>query len=244
MNKLLAIYGCLLLSSLSIADQQVSTVANSAEKVVLAKSNLETSFTALNISVANNDDAPLYVMHFEAKKPISLSLKEIEFIEEEDMELGFDTEDYLPENFNPKKVYFDLNSISYVEEEIDTDLGFDSSAYLPENFNPYATPINVSSINYIELEDMKLGFETSEYLPEGFDPYEVYFDVNSISFIENQYEYQLDFDSSAYLPVDFDPYSVGMSVSAINYIENDKIDLGVDTTQYLPENFDPYKVSN
>ena len=119
MNKLLAIYGCLLLSSLSIADQQVSTVANSAEKVVLAKSNLETSFTALNINAASNDDAPLYVMHFEAKKPISLSLKEIEFIEEEDMELGFDTEDYLPENFNPKKVYFDLNSISYVEEEIE-----------------------------------------------------------------------------------------------------------------------------
>lgn len=244
MNKLLAIYGCMLLSSITIADQQVSTVAKKAEKVALAKSNLETKFAALNISADSNEDAPLFVIRFEVKEPTKLSIDDIQFIEEEDMELGFDTEDYLPENFNPKKVYFDLNTITYIEEEIETDLGFDSSSYLPKSFDSYATPLHISSINYIELEDMNLGFETSEYLPEGFDPYKVYFDINSISFIENQFEYQLDFDSSAYLPVAFDPYSDTLSVSAINYMEDDVIELDWNTDQYLPDNFDPYKVSN
>ena len=61
----------------------------------------------------------------------------IKFIEvEQQIELGFDTNDYLPEDFNPYKEEVPVNGINFMEEET-IDLGFETADYLPENFNPY-----------------------------------------------------------------------------------------------------------
>ncbi|WP_350293823.1 hypothetical protein [uncultured Croceitalea sp.] len=61
----------------------------------------------------------------------------IKFIEEEQqIELGFDTNDYLPEGFNPYKEEVPVSGINFMEEE-NTDLGFDTSEFLPEDFNAY-----------------------------------------------------------------------------------------------------------
>ena len=94
----------------------------------------------------------------------------VEYIEEEiEIDLGFDTADYLPEGFDPHKIYFDLNTVEYIEEEIELS---DLTKYLPEGFDAYAFPTDVQSINYIDESDsFTLDFDTKKYLPEGFNPY-------------------------------------------------------------------------
>ena len=95
----------------------------------------------------------------------------IPFIEEaEEIDLGFDPADYLPEDFDPHKVYFDLNAIEYVEFGND-ELGFDTAPYLPEGFDPYTDVVPVGSVNYIKDDEIDLGFDTAKYLPKNFDPY-------------------------------------------------------------------------
>lgn len=159
MNKLMVICGCVLLSGAAIANEKQNESGNHPTGCISEDVICDTA---------------------------ELDLNEIVFIEEEDLNLGFDTADYLPENFDPHKTYFDLNSIPYIEDEGDFDLGFDTVDYLPEGFNPYTDIIPVKSINYIEMEDMELGFDTKEYLPQGFSPYEPYFDLNSIQYIEEE----------------------------------------------------------
>lgn len=223
MNKLLVIYGCALLGSSPVAEPQESTVPLLRTNSESTRT-VETSFTAINFNAEVIEDAPLYIMKFKVEEPSKLNLNEIEFIEEEEeIDLGFDTAAYLPEDFNPYEVYFDLNSIEYIETETDIDLGFDTSEYLPEGFNPYADPISVESINYIEEDEFDLGFDTAAYLPEGFSPYEVYFDVNSIEYIEEEEEIDLGFNTSKYLPEGFDPYADPVDLSSINYIDLDDL---------------------
>jgi hypothetical protein len=55
----------------------------------------------------------------------------------EDIDLGFDTKQYLPEDFNPYAVgELNLDEIIYIEEEEEAiELGFDPSMYLPQDFN-------------------------------------------------------------------------------------------------------------
>ncbi|GMN11228.1 hypothetical protein MTsPCn9_20670 [Croceitalea sp. MTPC9] len=61
----------------------------------------------------------------------------IKFIEEEQqIDLGFDTKEYLPEDFDPYQEEVSVNGINFMEEE-NIDLGFDTSEFLPEDFNPY-----------------------------------------------------------------------------------------------------------
>ncbi len=94
----------------------------------------------------------------------------VEYIEEEaELDLGFDVADYLPEGFNPYKMYVDLNAISFVEEEIEIS---DLSQYLPEGFDAYAYPTDVQSINYIDTTDsFSVDFDTKKHLPKGFNAY-------------------------------------------------------------------------
>lgn len=94
----------------------------------------------------------------------------IEYIEEdEQIELGFDSADYLPEGFDPYEVYFDLNAVQFEEEEIEIS---DLTTYLPEGFDSYAYPTDVQSINYIDENDsFKVDFDTKKYLPKGFNAY-------------------------------------------------------------------------
>ncbi|MBT8258681.1 MAG: hypothetical protein KJO49_09435 [Bacteroidia bacterium] len=68
------------------------------------------------------------------------SIASIEVYEiEEEVELNFNTADYLPEDFNARKGMGDINwdTIELYEVEEEIDLGFDTKDYLPKNFNPY-----------------------------------------------------------------------------------------------------------
>ncbi len=69
---------------------------------------------------------------------VALEVTDIKVIElEEEVELGFDTTDYLPENFNALKGKHNLdwNTIELIEIEEEVELGFDTANYLPDNFN-------------------------------------------------------------------------------------------------------------
>ena len=238
MNKLLLIYGSVLLSSTAIANDQQNT------KVVAVQSetpgSLENSLTTLNIGAALNDSTSEMADY----AWYELNLNEIVYLEEEpEVDLGFDTADYLPEGFDPHKSYFDLNSIIYLENNVDPSLGFDVQKYLPENFNPYTDVVDVHSINYMEDEDMDLGFDTKDYLPEGFSPYEMYIDLKSITYLEEETELVLGIDSEYLLPEGFDPYTDVIAITSVNYMEEENMELGFDTSKYLPENFDPYSGS-
>lgn len=98
-------------------------------------------------------------------------INSISYIQEEDnIELGFDVADYLPEGFDPYKQYVDLNSIEFIEDADILDL--DTQKYLPEGFNAYSNPKGIEGINYIDENDIfVLDFNAKDYLPTGFDAY-------------------------------------------------------------------------
>lgn len=138
---------------------------------------------------------------------VALDLNKIVFLEdEEQIDLGFDAADYLPEDFDPDNVYVDLDKVTYLECEEDSLLDFNSAAYLPKDFNPYTVPADIRSISYIEEEPV-INIDTAAYLPEGFDPYAYYFDIHSIEYLEEEDIVELDFNTKDYLPRGFDPYS-------------------------------------
>lgn len=99
----------------------------------------------------------------------------IEYIEEEiNFDLGFDTADYLPENFNPFVTYFDLEAILFIEDEIVLSKRNKRKLKrkLPKNFDAYADPKGIEGINYIDENDkIEIDFDTQKHLPEGFNPY-------------------------------------------------------------------------
>ena len=151
--------------------------------------------------------APKLVSRISVNAPDDIKVSEIVYIEEEtSIDLGFDTADYLPEDFDPYNVYFDIDSVEFIDDEIE-ELGFDTAAYLPEGFNAYANPGNLDGINYIEEESIDLGFDTSKYIPEDFNPYEFYFDLDSVEYIEDEDELEFDYSTGDYLQVGFDPLS-------------------------------------
>ncbi len=100
-----------------------------------------------------------------------LDLKSIVYIEEEaEVDLGFNTADYLPENFDPYRFYIDLGSLPFIEEEASLDEAV--SRHLPRNFNPYSHPSDFRAVSYIDPADMEqLDFDSRKHLPEGFQPY-------------------------------------------------------------------------
>ncbi len=108
------------------------------------------------------------------KDSIELDLNDIVYIEDQNpFDLGFDTADYLPEDFDPFEVYVDLNAIDYIEEDQNIEIGFDTASWLPADYNPYAAPEDITSISYMETEeDVYANIDTAAWLPDGFDPYE------------------------------------------------------------------------
>ena len=190
MNKLIALCGLVMLGTTTTPQEVNNDLdCNSQEVDVIMTSAGGDNQFAYVMNNPTTNAAPKLVSWTTTESPKELDLEEIIFIEEEiPVELGFDTEDYLPEDFNPYEQYVDLNAIDFIEEEEDAwDLGFDASVYLPDNFNPYAIPSDAMSIDYIEEgeDDFDLGFDTKAYLPEGFDPYEFYVDLDSIEFYED-----------------------------------------------------------
>lgn len=156
--------------------------------------NLKTIVSSLLIAVSFNG----INAHNPHSDEIQFDLSTIEYIEEEDFDLGFNTSDYLPEDFDPHTYYFNMDSITYVEEEF---VLIDSEKNLPTDFNAYANPTNIEGINFMEEDVVDLGFDTAAYLPEGFDPHEFYFDLDSVEYIEEEEE--LDFNTAQYLPAGF-----------------------------------------
>jgi hypothetical protein len=208
MNKLLILCGLVMLGT-TTTPQEVKMTSNC---------NGTEDSTNVNYGDLNNHQlvvlktettwkAPKLIGRLLVNAPEEIQMSEIVFIEEEaSIDLGFNTADYLPEGFDPHTVYFDVNSIEFIDNEI-TDLGFDTKAYLPANFNAYANPNSLDGINYMEEEDVDLGFDTKAYLPQNFDPYEFYLDLDSVEYIEDEEGIDIDFSTEDYLPVGFDPFS-------------------------------------
>ena len=109
--------------------------------------------------------------------PTEIDWSTIELYEkEEEVNLGFNTKDYLPIGFNPYKGLndLDLSTIELYEIEEEVNLGFNTKDYLPIGFNPYKglNDLDLSSIELIEIEEeIELGFDTKCYLPLNFNPY-------------------------------------------------------------------------
>ncbi|MCK0159164.1 hypothetical protein [Allomuricauda sp. F6463D] len=102
-----------------------------------------------------------------------LKLNDITYIEqEEEIDLAFDTEQYLPEGFDPY-VGMDtvVDEIVFIEEDEEIHLGFDTTPYLPEGFNAYKGMVfNIDEIEVMEMEEeIHLDFDIQNYLPSNFD---------------------------------------------------------------------------
>ena len=107
-----------------------------------------------------------------AHKNLNIDLDSITYLEEEeDTALNFDTEAFLPADFNPYAAPANFQHNSYIaEEQKSIDLGFDPEAYLPEGFNPYSFFFDIHSIEYIDENDLfELDFDTKQYLPSSFN---------------------------------------------------------------------------
>ncbi len=131
---------------------------------VMSNKNLKLSIV-MGIALVNG------VFASNPNKDIELfDINSIAYIEDEtEIELGFDVADYLPEGFDPYKMYVDLNAIEFIEVEIEIS---DLSKHLPANFDAYAYPQDAQSINYIDENDsFTIDFDTKKHLPEGFNPY-------------------------------------------------------------------------
>lgn len=233
MNKLVMILGALLLSN--------SPIVTAKEKPIVQPEMQEIAYVAHDHSKVNLNytlkSKPTY-----KTDSYNLDIQAIIYVEVEEEDLGFNTADYLPANFNPHQKYVNLERMVLMELPEETELDFDSLKYLPSNFNPYAAPTDVHGINYMEIEE-PLDFETAPYLPKGFNPYGSFIALDSFNYIEVE-EIALGYDAERYLPNNFNPYSNVTGVDGINYMEMEDDNLGFNTQAYLPKDFDPYQRSN
>ncbi|PTM11534.1 MAG: hypothetical protein DA407_01450 [Bacteroidetes bacterium] len=107
----------------------------------------------------------------------NLKINDFEVIElEEEVELGFDTSQHLPKNFNALKGKNDIdwNTIEVIELEEEVELGFDTSKHLPKNFNALKgkNDLDWSTIKLIEIEEeIEINFDVKTHLPANFNPY-------------------------------------------------------------------------
>ena len=208
MNKLLLLCGLVMLGTTTTPQEnKLTTNCTLTEDSTYVSMDDVNNSEVLAMHIETEWKAPKLVSRTLVHAPEDIKVSEIVYIEEEtSIDLGFDTADYLPEGFDPYNVYFDVNSVEFMDDE-DIELGFDTASYLPENFNAYANPYSLDAINYIEGEAIDLGFDTAKYLPEGFDPYEFYFDLDSVEYIEDEDELDLNFNTEDYLSATFDPLS-------------------------------------
>ncbi len=102
-----------------------------------------------------------------------LAIDEITYIEPtEDVELDFDTAQYLPEGFNAYKgMDTDVSDIVFIEKDEEINLGFNTAKYLPIGFDAYqGMEIDLDEVIYIEEEEeVELDFNVEAYLPTGFN---------------------------------------------------------------------------
>lgn len=202
MNKLIVLCGMVFLG--------ITSTPQSTDPNDVSSKNQITSFvfSEENIDAVPGHFSPENWICTEEKESTTLELASIPYLEiEEEVDLGFNTAEYLPENFDPQKVYFDLSSVVYHDLSKEEDFIGNLSRHLPEGFDPYASPADFMDISYIDEEDIELGFDTRDYLPVNFDPYKKELDLNSIVYLEEE-EVELGFDTTIFLPENFDPYSL------------------------------------
>lgn len=104
-----------------------------------------------------------------------LPIEDITYIEPtDDVELGFDTSEYLPKGFDAYKgMDTDVEEIVFIEKEEEIDLGFNTAKYLPIGFDAYSgMEIDLNEVIYIEEEEaIELDFNVLNYLPKNFNAY-------------------------------------------------------------------------
>lgn len=93
-----------------------------------------------------------------------IEIEDIDVLElEEEVELSFNTKDYLPKDFNPYKGMRNDNEL-----DAEMDLVFEDVFETLES----GTIINIESLKGYELEEeVELNFNTKDYLPQDFNPY-------------------------------------------------------------------------
>ena len=189
MNKLFILCGMVFLGITTTPQEENSNeLMNSLDLEAIG-------FTARTSESATDYLASIVIYSPADMKAGTLDLEAIPYEElEEEIDLGFDTREYLPEGFDPEAIYVDLKEILYLEEKT-VVLQFDTKAYLPESFDAFAPPTNIMHVSYIEEEDYDLGFSTSAYLPEGFNAYTTDLDLSTIKFIEED-DFKFGFDDS------------------------------------------------
>ena len=209
MNKLFALCGLVMLGTTTTPQESNNNLDYSDQVVEVSTiSAAEQAPVIFTVNSSLQSSSNKTVSQFTWEEAVETNLDDIVYIEEEaEIDLGFNTADYLPEGFDPNEPYVNLNAIEFIESEEEIDPGFDTSAYLPEDFDPYAFPVNVMTIDYIEEgeDEIDLGFDTAEYLPDGFDPHDYYVDLDAIEYIEEDV-WDIDVNEDQNLPIIFDPY--------------------------------------
>ena len=166
--KKLVICGLVLLSTTATPQHESPLLDGVIEEVVLSIDPEIINEPQLHVLELNE-----YVINDRCSEDTAkiVAWYDVTYLEEETVDLGFDTALYLPEDFDAKAVPTDIEGINFMEEEIDLDPVFDTASYLPEGFDPYDVYIDLDAIVFLEEEDLDLGFDTAKYLPIGFDPY-------------------------------------------------------------------------
>lgn len=231
MKQLLVIYACTLIGGSPIAEEQKSTeflsqpqvetnrsfeeqtvvnVTTETQPIVTDVFNESLQFMDWNSEILEKElvETEVVVDNSITSEEEVLSIFDVDSnissIVENEIELGFDTSEYLPSGFDPYATPTDIHSINFIEIE-DEDLGFDTEPYLPEGFNPHKAYFNIHDIEIVEKEE-DLDVNTAAYLDDSFDPYTNVIDIHSINFIDMDDEIELGFDTRPYLPEGFDPY--------------------------------------
>lgn len=126
MIKLAFIFSTLFaVSTTTITNENLDSNLSECEYLTLEENALRTALFTNNF----NED------------PTDIDWDIIELVElEEEIEIGFNTKDYLPEGFNPLKGLHDLDwsKIELIELDEEVEISFNTKDYLPANFNPYA----------------------------------------------------------------------------------------------------------
>lgn len=93
-----------------------------------------------------------------------LEIEDIKVYElEEELDLGFDVNDYLPSNFNPYKGMDSIEELEVEAKKVFAELFADIQQEI----------LNVEDINVYEIEEeVNLDFDTKDYLPSDFNPYQ------------------------------------------------------------------------
>jgi len=105
----------------------------------------------------------------------NLEVNEIDVVNiEEEVEINFNTKNYLPKGFNALKGKdnLDFNTIEIIEIEEEVELNFDTKQYLPKDFNVLKgkDDVNFNTIEIVEIEEeVTINFDTKIYLPKGFN---------------------------------------------------------------------------